>query len=88
MTPLNYFDADISMQSLNAILLSSPEKPGDPFTWDDYGVKPAHCIPDAVPPFDYVGLTAYGLDGKEAPPASTEELRKFAEWYHRIKLEL
>ena len=76
------------MESVNAILLNAPDEPGARYTFDDYGVKPAHCVPDAVPPFEYAGLTAYGLDGKKAPPASTEEMRKAAELYHRIKLEL
>ena len=76
------------MDSLNAILLTPPDKPGQPYTYNDYDVKPTHCVPDPVPPFGYSGLTAYGLDGKEAPPATTEELRRQAELYHRIKLEL
>ena len=28
LTPLNYFDADVSMDSLNAIILTSPPAPG------------------------------------------------------------
>lgn len=88
LTPLNYFDADVSMDSLNAILLTSPARPGAPYAFDDYGVKPAHCVPDEIPPFEYSGLSVFGLDGKPAAPASVEELRKAAELYHRIKLEL
>ena len=76
------------MDSINAIILTSPARPGAPYAFEDYGVKPAHCIPDEIPPFEYSGLTAFGLDGKAAPPASVEELRKAAELYHRIKLEL
>ncbi|PSR74266.1 hypothetical protein PHLCEN_2v10010 [Hermanssonia centrifuga] len=87
LTPLNYFDSDVSMDSLNAILLHPPE-PHSQYTFDDYGVKPAQCIPEAIPPFEYSGLTAFGLDGRPAPEVSLEELRKAAELYHRIKLEL
>ena len=76
------------MDSTNAILLSNPAKPGDPYTYNDYGVKLVDCIPAAIPPFEYRGLSAFGLDGKAAPPASMEEMRKGAEMYHRIKLEL
>lgn len=76
------------MDSVNAILLSNPVAPGAPYTFDDYGVRPAHCVPDAIPPFEYAGLQAFGVDGRPAPPASAEELRKAAELYHRIKLEL
>ncbi|OSD07848.1 amine oxidase catalytic domain-containing protein [Trametes coccinea BRFM310] len=88
LTPLNYFDEDVSMESINSILLSAPEKPGQPWTFDDYGVGPANCIPDAVPPFEYTGVQTYGLDGKPAPFTTAEEMRKSAELYHRIKLEL
>ncbi|OBZ78393.1 Amiloride-sensitive amine oxidase [copper-containing] [Grifola frondosa] len=73
LTPLNYFDADISMDSTNAILISAPTQPGR------HG---------PVPPFEYVGVQAFGLDGKPAPPTTAEEMRKAAELYHRIKIEL
>ncbi|KAF9806666.1 hypothetical protein IEO21_08603 [Rhodonia placenta] len=88
LTPLNYFDEDISMDALNAILLAPPERPGEAWTYEDYGVKAVHCVPPAVPPFEYVGVEAYGLDGRPAPPESADEMRKGAEMYHRIKLEL
>ncbi|KZV64877.1 amine oxidase catalytic domain-containing protein [Peniophora sp. CONT] len=88
LTPLNYFDADVSMESRNAIVLNGPLTPGSPYTFDDYGVKPAHCLPQPVPAFEYSGLTAFGLDGKKAPPAEQEELRKQAELFHRIKIEI
>ncbi|KAI0659027.1 amine oxidase catalytic domain-containing protein [Cubamyces menziesii] len=88
LTPLNYFDADISMDSKNSILLSAPKKAGDPWSFDDYGVAPVNCIPDSIPPFKYVGVQTYGLDGKPAAPATADEMRKSAELYHRIKLEL
>ncbi|KAI0034736.1 amine oxidase catalytic domain-containing protein [Vararia minispora EC-137] len=87
LAPLNYFDADVSMESTNAIVLNHPSEPGGSFVFDDFGVKPAHCVPAPVPPFEYVGLTAYGPDGVETPAWETEELRKAAELYHRIKVE-
>ena len=76
------------MDSVNAILLTPPKTFDSPYKYDDYGVKPAHCIPNEVPPFEYSGLSGFGLDGKEAPSAEVEEMRKMAELYHRIKLEL
>ena len=88
LTPLNYFDADVSMESTNAIVLNGPPTPGAPYTFDDFGVKPAHCLPQPVPAFEYSGLTAFRLDGKKAPPAEQEELRKQAELFHRIKIEI
>ena len=76
------------MDSINSILLTAPEKAGDPWPFDDYGVQPANCVPDQVPPFEYVGVQTFGLDGKPAPPATAEEMRKSAELFHRIKVEL
>ena len=88
LTPLNYFDYDVSIESTNSILLTEPATPGDPWVYEDYGVAPANCIPDAVPPFEYVGVKTFGLDGKQAPPGTAEEMRKSAELFHRIKVEL
>ncbi|KAI0319519.1 amine oxidase catalytic domain-containing protein [Amylostereum chailletii] len=88
LTPLNYFDADVSMESTNAIILSSPASPGQPYTYEDYGVSPLHCIPHLVPKIEYTDPKAYGVDGREMPPGSMEELRKMSELFHRIKMEL
>ncbi|KAL6298051.1 amine oxidase catalytic domain-containing protein [Sparassis latifolia] len=88
LTPLNYFDSDISMESTNAIVITPPVTPDGKWTHDDYGVGAVHCVPPAVPPFEYTGVKVFGLDGRPAPPASVEEMRREAEQYHRIKLEL
>ncbi|KAL4249686.1 Amine oxidase [Abortiporus biennis] len=88
LTPLNYFDYDVSIESTNAILLTAPDKTGQAFAFDDYGVRPANCIPDVIPPFEYLGLKAFDVDGKPAPPSSVEELRKSSELFHRIDVEL
>ncbi|KIJ69836.1 hypothetical protein HYDPIDRAFT_104468 [Hydnomerulius pinastri MD-312] len=88
LTPLNYFDHDVSIESTNAILLQTPEKPGDPFTYEDYGVQPAHCIPQAPSPFEYSPMKIFDHAGKPAPFTSIEEIRKSSELYHRIKFEL
>ncbi|KAK0499484.1 copper amine oxidase [Armillaria luteobubalina] len=46
LTPWNYFDSDPSMELSNAILLKIPEKKGESFGYDDYGVKQEYtCIP-------------------------------------------
>ncbi|TFK18079.1 amine oxidase catalytic domain-containing protein [Coprinopsis marcescibilis] len=56
LTPLNYFDSDPSMESMNAITLTEPETPGEAFGFDDNGVKQDfNCIPRDVPPFSYRG---------------------------------
>lgn len=88
LTPLNYFDHDVSIESTNAVLLKNPEKPGNPFTYDDYGVKPAHCLPEHPSPFEYHPAKMFDLDGRPAPASSIEDMRKASELYHRIKLEL
>lgn len=87
LVPMNYFDYDISIDSTNAILLTPPEDRGDPFTYDNYGVKPAHCVPAAPPPFEYYGMTIHDQDGNLAP-ASMEGMNRMTETYHRIQVEL
>ncbi|KAK7031010.1 hypothetical protein VNI00_013800 [Paramarasmius palmivorus] len=63
LTPLNYFDYDVSMESANAIVLSAPEQTGDPYGFDDYGVKQDFtCIPYSPEPFEYHPLPAVGSD--------------------------
>lgn len=76
------------MDSTNAILLTPPERAGDEWAYEDYGVRDVHCVPSVVPRFEYNGVQLHGLDGKLAPPESAEEMRKSADLYHRIKLEL
>ncbi|KAF7984670.1 hypothetical protein HWV62_12936 [Athelia sp. TMB] len=88
LTPLNYFDHDISIDSTNAILLSVPKNPGDPFTFDDYGVRPAVCVPEAPAPFEYSTPTLHDRTGNVKPPSNMEETRRLAEMYHRIPMEL
>ncbi|KAF5367943.1 hypothetical protein D9758_004498 [Tetrapyrgos nigripes] len=90
LTPLNYFDSDISMQSSNAILLSVPQNPEDPFTFDDYGVQQDFsCIPEPLKPFEYSTVQLFDLDGKKVSgdARSMEDLRKMAELFHRVKIE-
>ncbi|KAG1906828.1 amine oxidase catalytic domain-containing protein [Suillus fuscotomentosus] len=88
LTPFNYFDYDVSIESANAILLQPPKKPGDPFSYDDYNVRPAHCVPQPPAAFEYYPEQVYDLDGKPAPPSTVEEMRKASELYLRIKFEL
>ncbi|KAK0207087.1 copper amine oxidase [Desarmillaria ectypa] len=88
LTPWNYFDSDPSMESSNAILLKIPEKPGESFGYDDYGVKQEYtCVPQTPSPFEYSFVDVFDADGQLQVPG-LEELRKNAEWHHRIKVEL
>ncbi|KAJ3784122.1 copper amine oxidase [Lentinula aff. detonsa] len=89
LTPLNYFDSDISLDSTNAILLSAPSQPGEPWGFDDYGVKQDFtCVPETPPPFEYLDPKVYDEDGRLKESGSVEDMRKMAEMYHRIKVEL
>lgn len=76
------------MDSINAIILNAPEAVGDLWTYEDYGVKAANCIPNPVAPFEYSGVYKFGVDGEPAPPESADEMRRSAEGYLGIRFEL
>ncbi|KAF9234360.1 copper amine oxidase [Melanogaster broomeanus] len=88
LTPLNYFDHDVSIESTNAILLQTPQTPGDPFAHDDYGVQPAHCVPQPPAPFEYAPVKIFDHGGKAVQFKTREDMRRSSELYHRIKFEL
>jgi len=89
LTPLNYFDSDISLDSRNAILLTAPKTPGNNWAYDDNGVKQDFtCIPQQPKPFEYSAFRTYDAEGNLAKPETVEEMRKVAELYHRVKVEL
>ena len=50
------------MDSMNAILLDTRKDSDGKYIFDDYGVKPVQCVPNAISPFDYVGFTVYKLE--------------------------
>ncbi|KAF9226809.1 amine oxidase catalytic domain-containing protein [Gyrodon lividus] len=87
LTPLNYFDHDVSIESTNAILLQTPEKPGDPFAYEDYGVQPMHCIPQPPSPFEYAPVQIFDHAGEAVEFTSIEDMRRSSELYHRIKFQ-
>ena len=63
LTPVNYFDYDITMESRDAILIH-PLQERDVFEFDDKGVKQNfHCLPDASPDFEYTEVGVAGVDG-------------------------
>ncbi|KZO98363.1 amine oxidase catalytic domain-containing protein [Calocera viscosa TUFC12733] len=88
LTPLNFFDFDVSIDSTNAVLVNIPTEAGGEYTFDDYGVKSEFCLPPPVAPLTYTDGVEYGLDGKKMGPRTHEELRKNSELYHRIKMEI
>ncbi|KAH9482139.1 Amiloride-sensitive amine oxidase [copper-containing] [Psilocybe cubensis] len=86
LTPLNYFDADVSMEMKNAILLHPPKAPGGSYTFDDYGVKQdVTCLPDAPAPFEYTPTKWLGLSG-EPDVISPEDARRVSEMYLRVRI--
>ncbi|KAF9266153.1 amine oxidase catalytic domain-containing protein [Marasmius fiardii PR-910] len=89
LLPFNYFDHDVSMESTNAILLASPKIPGDPFTYDDYGVKQDYtCIPDSPEPFEYHDVIVFDVEGRKEDPKNAEEMREMKEMYHRMRVKM
>ena len=78
LTPVNYFDYDVSMESRNAILIHELKEQGGVREFDDYGVKENfHCLPDAPPDFEYSEIGVVGEDG--------ETFRQRQEMFIRLK---
>lgn len=88
LSPSNYFDSDISIDSTNAILLSPPTAPGDQFTYDDYGVPPQNCLPSTPEPFKWSPFVRIDRDGLERNTSRLEDLRKDGEGYLGIRVEI
>jgi primary-amine oxidase len=88
LTPVNYFDYDITMESKNAILIHPPsqERRGV-FEFDDNGVKQNfHCLPDAPPDFEYTEIGLVGVDGGFVDAErSADEIRRAQEMFVRLK---
>jgi len=88
LTPLNYFDYDISMELKNSILLhpSDPEQEGDPYSFDDNGVKQDFtCAPEPPIPFDYSRPQLLTSDGSHSD-IDASDLRQMSEMYLRVKI--
>lgn len=83
LTPLNYFDYDVSVELQNAVIMHPPEIPGDPFTFDDYGVKQDFtCVPERPAPFEYT----YGSTDGSPEFRETEDVRRAKEMYMRVRI--
>ncbi|ORY26996.1 amine oxidase catalytic domain-containing protein [Naematelia encephala] len=78
LTPFNFNDYDVSMESMNAILLNAP-KPGQVWDVDENGVKVPFCVPKKLKEFTYTGLLSFDEDGSPASPADVLEQRKIGE---------
>lgn len=87
LTPQNFFDSDVSIDSANSILLSNPEKPGLPFSYDEFGVEERNCAAPVPKKFEYTFPASYDLDGKPIQRNLAFHQEKI-EMYHRVKAEL
>ncbi|KAJ8502416.1 hypothetical protein ONZ45_g11781 [Pleurotus djamor] len=89
IAPLNYFNSDVSMDSLNSVLITSPKTPEEPYTYDDYGVNQGEtCAPEVPPSFEYTDVHAYDMDGRVIQGNTLERIRSMAYGPHRIMVEL
>ena len=86
LTPVNYFDYDVSLESRNAILLHPLKgQAGGVYEFDDNGVKENfHCLPDAPPDFEYSDIAVVDLDGFVDVEGSAE-MRKGQDMFIRLK---
>ncbi|KAF8805988.1 amine oxidase catalytic domain-containing protein [Phlegmacium glaucopus] len=84
LTPVNYFDYDVTLESRNAILIHPPKVPGDAYEYTDHGVKENfHCLPDAPPAFEYTDMRVMGADGF-VDVESSAEIRQSQEMFFRL----
>ncbi|KAH6879933.1 amine oxidase catalytic domain-containing protein [Coprinopsis sp. MPI-PUGE-AT-0042] len=79
LTPLNYFDSDPSLDSLNSVLLNTPTEPGagGRAEWEveDYGVKQDfNCIPQGVDKVKYEGERVVFAAGKDEEEVSVDAI--------------
>ncbi|CAA7259438.1 unnamed protein product [Cyclocybe aegerita] len=87
LTPLNYFDYDISMELKNAVLLHNPERQGDAYSFDDYGVKQdLTCLPEPPSPFEYLDARIVGPDGNLRDFERGADLRRASEMFLRVRV--
>ena len=85
LTPVNYFDYDITMESRNAILIHPLQERGV-FEFDNNGVKQSfHCFPDAPPDFEYTEIGVVGVDGFSKDADRSAEIREAQEMFVRLK---
>ncbi|KAF7799943.1 hypothetical protein EIP86_011186 [Pleurotus ostreatoroseus] len=82
LTPLNYFDADVSIESANAVLLTASSDPSLPYHVEEYGVTQPLCLPEEPQPLNHPRLRGYTLepwqqaDTTETGEATTESLHE------------
>ena len=88
LTPVNYFDYDVTLESRNAILIHTEQgEGGGVHKFDDNGVKQNfHCLPDAPPDFEYSDISVVDADGFVVDAAErSAEIRRAQEMLIRMK---
>ncbi|THH32251.1 hypothetical protein EUX98_g1956 [Antrodiella citrinella] len=89
LAPANYFDADVSMESTNAVVLTESKIPGKLYDYNEYGVVQANCVPHRVPSFEYEDMQIRGLDGQaKLGPKTVDNLRNSENVFRYMKIEL
>ncbi|KAF8887254.1 copper amine oxidase [Gymnopilus junonius] len=77
---------NVGMHHLNAILLHVPTNPGEPYSYDNYGVQQDFtCLPDSPSPFEY--LATQWLEEEGTLRAMTpDKARDPADMYLRFRV--
>ena len=84
LTPVNYFDYNITMESRNVIHIHPLQERGA-FKFGDCGVKQNfHRLSDAPPKFEYNGIGVAGVDGF-VDFERLAEIRRAQEMFVRLK---
>ena len=85
LTPVNYFDYDVSLESRNAILVHPLKGQTGTYEFDNNGVKENfHCLLDAPPDFENSDIGAVDLDGFVDAERSAE-MREALDMFIRLK---
>jgi len=87
LTPVNFFDYDVTMESKNAIFIHPPKQQGGVYDFNDHGVKENfHCLPDAPPDFEYSETRVMDVvDGFVVDMEKSAEMRQAQEMLVRLK---
>ncbi|KAM0748227.1 amine oxidase catalytic domain-containing protein [Meredithblackwellia eburnea MCA 4105] len=86
LTPHNYFDYDVSMESQNAVILNPDKDFGE---WEIKGhIDPDYCIPKKPAPFSYSYPQGYREDGKPASPGEVRDFKVDTHAMHDIRAVL
>ena len=88
LTPANYFDYDVAMESMNAIVITESKTPGRLYDYNENGVQQSNCVPPIIPPFSYNDMELVDLNGQSLAPTTLERLSNSDNVIRLIKVEL